>query len=347
MAGVIDQSRLERAVVSSESDEPPHDGHTRRFVLRLLETLLRRPILSLLPLLLFVGLGVASVMSSERTFVSTGVLSVPDQTMLATLSDLPGSDGFGWETPATVTSQRINEMLGTDEFSRRLATDAGLDDEIEAGVIELDDIREWVSASPSGANFVRIRASSFDPDISFRLATATPGAFVEWIIEGDVSQSVAAERFFESVLEGYEAELEEAQAALASYVEQNPAPDGGVRPPEQEAEIARLNSHIEQALARTSRTTQNIEGARLSIEQTRSDISQRLRVVDEPQLATRPESSRRQVALLMGLYVMAGLFFSGAIVAVGAVLDRGLRNAHDVADRLDARVLATIPEASR
>lgn len=311
---------------------------------RVLEAFFRRPILCLLPIVLLGGIGVRSTFSTGESHVSTGVISVANQTLLANLSNLPSPDGFGWDTPAGVTSRNINELLGTDQFARLLAASAGYAAAVDTGAVRLEDIREAVVALPSGGNLVTIRASADDPETAFRLASATLDTFVQWVIEGEVSQSTAAEGFFSALLVGYEADVASAREALTQYVSANPPLPDGTRPPEEAAEIARLDADLELASTRASAAVQNIESSRLATEQTSSDISQRLRVVDEPRRPEAPESLRMRMIMTFGMYLVAGFVFTGGLILAGAALDRSLRNTDDVETMIGQNVLATIPE---
>jgi hypothetical protein len=84
---------------------------------------------------------------------------------------------------------------------------------------------------------------------------------------------------------------------------------------------------------------------RLTIEQTRQDISQRLQVVDSPQQPVAPLPRLKTSVFTMGIFVTLGLVFSLIAVVVGTLLDHTVRSPSDVKDRLGARLLATVPDA--
>jgi hypothetical protein len=345
MADMLQSAPPDRRVArNSDASGGSREGNTRRFVARMIETLFRRPVLSLLPLIVFASLGAWAAVSADRPYVSSGVISVTDRTMLSSLSELPGGSGFTWETPATATSRTINELLGTDEFAVLLVNEAGLSGMLDNGLIDLDTVRESVGAFPSGSNLVTIQASNPTADVSYRLAQATLDTFIGWTLDIDLSQSVVAEQYFEGLLERYQDEIEAARRAFAEYVEQSPPLEDGTRPPEELLEIERLDAEVQFALARRSDALQNIESARLAIEQTEQDISQRLRVVDEPAMPFAPEPSRRQMVLLAGLFLAAGFVLSFAVVVTGAILDRSLRSVDDVVLRVREDVITVVPE---
>lgn len=324
--------------------EPGGRTSGTRLVGRLLESFFRRPLLCLLPLAVFTALGVVVAANTEREYESSAMVSVANQTLLADLTDMRFSEGFGWETPAAVTSRRIDELMGTDEFASTVADRAGLTPALESGTLLLDDIREAVSTSPAGANLVSIRASSPDPEHARALADSTYGAFVDWMVEGDVVQSAAAEEFFEGLLDRYERDVVEARSALEDFLADNPS-GAAVRPAPQRAELDRLTTTLELAQDRYGTAVAGVQEAQLATEQTISDVAQRLRVVDAPQLPVSPESSRRDLAITLAMYVVIGLFFSGGLVVAGALLDRSFHTADDVRRRLGAAVVTVVPDA--
>jgi hypothetical protein len=322
---------------------PGTDEVSSRLVERLLESFFGRPIVCLLPLVVLLVLGGVAVANTERQYASSGVLSVANQTLLADLTNMR-VEGFGWETPAAVTARRINELMGTDEFASIVVREAGLEAELDAGVLDLDDVRASISAGPVGSNLVRIRATSPAPEHALWLADAVFASFVDWLVEGDVTQSAAAEQFFAGLLERYEQEVIEARTGLEAYLAANPS-GAAPRPATQRAEIDRLTTTLELAQDRYGSAVAGIQEAQLATEQTMSDVAQRIQVVDSPQLPYAPESSRRDMAVTLGMYLAIGLFFSGALVAIGAALDRTIRSVGDVRDRLGQRIVTVVPDA--
>jgi uncharacterized protein involved in exopolysaccharide biosynthesis len=314
---------------------------------RLLESFFRRPLVCLLPALVFSALGVLSIVKSERTYASSGVLSVSNETLLSTLTEVGSQGGFSWETPATQTSRQINELLGTDQFARSVAEGAGLATAIDAGVYTLDQLRESVGAYDTGNNLVTVKASTGDAALAQKLATSTIDSFINWVIDGDIGESTAAEQFFEGLLANYEDDVDAARGALAQYLAEHPATDPDRRPAEEQSEIARLSADVDRAENRYSTALTSSENARLATEQARSDVSQRLRLVDTPQVPYLPESSRQAQLLKVAMYAVTGILLSIVLVVVGAALDHSLRFPDEVRRRIGLDVLAVVPEARR
>ena len=318
----------------------------RSFVPRLLESLFSRPFLTALPIVAFGALGVLSVKSTQADYVSSGVLSVSKSTLLADLAGTGADTPFSWETQAALTSNDINELLGTNEFAMTVAEDAGLGTALESGLVLLPDIRQSISAYPSGTNLVTIRVATDDPALSFELAKSTIKSFREWVIDGDIAQSTAAEAFFDDLLAKYEAALDTARDALSAYEEAHPVEEGAV-PARQTVELSRLESDVDVATQRVSSAVEKSEDARLSTATATSDITQHLRVVDDPAMPFAPESSRKTMVLTIATFIVVGMLFAVGFVAAGAVLDRSVRYVGDVQSRLHLDVLAVVPAVRR
>jgi hypothetical protein len=237
-----------------------------------------------------------------------------------------------------LTSRNINELLGTNEFAMNVANQAGIGSAIESGVVQLAGIRQSIGAYPTGTNLVTIRVATDNPELSFRLASSTIASFTQWVIDGDIAESTAAEAFFDNLLTTYESDLNDARAALGSF-------EGD--PLEPSVERDRLASEVELAMGRYASALQKSEDAQLRTETATSDITQRLRVVDVPQLPFAPESSRKAAVLTVATFVAVGMLFAIGFVAAGAVLDRSVRYAGDVQSRLHLDVLAVVPAVRR
>ena len=247
---------------------PEGDGGRsfRSFVPRLLESLFSRPFLTALPIVAFAALGVLSVKSTQADYVSSGVLSVSKSTLLADLAGTGADAPFSWETQATLTSKDINELLGTNEFAMDVAKDAGLGSALESGLMLLSDVRQSISAYPSGTNLVTIRVATDDPALSLALATSTIKSFTQWVIDGDVAQSTAAEAFFADLLTTYESDLDDAR-------EPHSAPTRMRIPPRRARNRSRRSSSVDWRVTSISRPS----GSRARSRRTRTPGSRQRR----------------------------------------------------------------------
>jgi uncharacterized protein involved in exopolysaccharide biosynthesis len=315
-------------------------------MLRVLESFFRRWWLYLLPVLLIGGFGVSKVLSAKSQYKSEGSINVASGTLLGSLSDVRGNPNYGYETPAQATASNLNSLLKTETFVSGLATSAGLDAVIQSGTITLDDIRAAIAIQDAGPNLVTVEVQTSDATISQAIANATIDNFIQGVVDSEVADSTAAETFYTNLAKQRQADVEEARTALTTYLNANPAPGpGSSRPDAQVVEITRLQGVLEQAQERYNSSLTKSDDARLSIEQATSDVTQRLKVVDQPQVPVSPESGLKKTIFTFATFLALGLLLSIATVIVGTIFDHSFRSPADITERLGVPVLAVVPEA--
>src|SRR5690606_38272544 len=81
--------------------------------------------------------------------------------------------------------------------------------------------------------------------------------------------------------------------------------------------------------------------------QIESDTSQSYVLIDAPKVPTKPDRSKKKMALMLGIFVATGGLFSLIAVAGGALLDRTFRFPLDVQNWTGLPVLAVVPDASQ
>lgn len=315
----------------------------KRVVRRILETFFDRWWLYLLPVLLFIGVGVQQASSTSTGFRSVGVVDVSSGTLLSELSSVRG-DLYGYETPATVTSRQINSLLRTDQFIEAIAESAGVDDALQRGDITPLQIRSAISAGADGDTLLQVAAMTDVPELSARLAQGTISSFIEYVTNGDVSDSRAAEAFFQIQVELYETDVEAAEQALEKYAADNPGPATDRRPFDEQLAIGRLTDDVTAAKARLDNARAKSEEARLASEQAVTDVAQRLRIVDQPVIAGAPEPRLKDMAFTLVIFMTVGFLLSAGALILGTFADRSLRSADDVEFLLGLPVIASIPD---
>jgi uncharacterized protein involved in exopolysaccharide biosynthesis len=328
----------------SQSSDPQSGVGARLFIGRLLETFFRRWWLYALPVVLLMGLGVATILGKGSTYRASGVIQVSRDSLLNQITSVRGQNSFGFDTPATYTSRQFNTLLGTDTFVQSIIKNAGLTTAVESGALTRDTVRRSLWAAPNGDELLVVNAASRDPELSYRLAGATMSSYLQWQIDYDVTQSQSAEKFFESLLVPYQQRLDDSREALANYLAAHPAAGSNDdRPADEQVEIASLTEAVTRAddLLATARASLN--SARLASAQTTTDVSQRLRIVDEPVKPFAPEGRRRKDAMTLVLYLVLGSLVSGAALVVGTLLDRSVRYGEEVEAHLGVPVLAMVP----
>jgi len=328
------------------SNDPQSGLGPRLFIGRLLETFFRRWWLYAIPAVLLMSLGVATVLGKGPTYRASGVIQVNRDSLLNQITSVRGQNSFGFDTPATYTARQFNTLLGTESFVESVIKNAGLTTAVKSGALTQDSVRHSIWAAPNGDELLVVNAASRDPELSYRLAGATMSSYLQWEIDNNVTQSQSAEQFFESLLVPYQQRLDDARSQLAKYVAAHPAAGGAdTRPADEQVEIATLTEAVTRADDQLSTARASLNSARLANAQTTTDVSQRLRIVDEPAKPFAPEGHRRKDAMTLMMYMMLGALVSGSALVVGTLLDRSVRYSEEIEAHLDVAVLATVPNS--
>jgi capsular polysaccharide biosynthesis protein len=335
-----------RSRLNADTSSQP-EGITRRVILNVLEAFFRRPVLHLLPLILMLGVGVASVVNMKQQYRSVGTLSVTNESLLADLTDATQSGGIGIDNPATVTARQINELLRTDDFLDEVVEDAGLTSLVESGSITRDKVRAWTGALADGESIVRVGATSESPELSFRLADATIKSYKDWVIASDVSQSTTTETSLETRVAEKQAALDAANTAVADKILEQPGTEIEDRSPIDRQEIERLQGLAVRANDQLVAAEDALDAAKLSTDQAAAIVEQRLQVLDEPAPALAPEGRLKNAAITMIVFGVLGIILSIATVVVSATLDRTIRVPNDITSKFGVDVLAVVPDVAR
>ena len=321
----------------------------RLILLRLLESYFRRPFLNLLPIFLLLGLGAAFVTVQDPEYLSGGKINVND-TILSELSAL-GTESSFWTTPAESARDEIGELMTTDSFVRAIVLQTDLEAELsdpETDVNEfLADVREMVWAATIGDNTVGLVARHSNPLIAKQLADAAIESFLQWNINTELTDSLAAQEFYAEQTDSYRRELDDATAARSVYLEANPEPVRGQRPEIEQVEIGRLSELVNQANTRFAEARGKEETARLAAAQAERQVLQKYQVLDSPQVPKKASTGTTDMLITVILFGIGGVVLVLIGIIGRAVLDRSFRYPIDVRQGLDLPVLGAIPVAQQ
>ena len=321
----------------------------RIVLLRLLESYFRHPILYLLPMLIALLAGLGSIAIEKPEYIASGRLYVEKESLLAALTSNT-NDGSWWVSGAQSTTTEINELLGTKAFVRSAIQKTKLEAGMSAGPEAIDKtifaFRQSISINPVGEKLVDISATSDDPELAYQIVIATLDAYVQWKINTEYQESVAARAFFDGLVQPYQDQVEVARADLLDFLDEYPEPVRGEREPVEQLELDRLQAALQQAEERLSTTLENQENANLSLAESESVTRQTYLVIDQPELPREPEISLRSLVQNVAIFVAVGIFLSALGIGGGALLDRSYRFPIDVRNSLSLPVLAMVPRAS-
>lgn len=318
----------------------------RIVLLRFLESYFRHRWLYLLPLVIAMATGAVFVATEPPVYVASGRLYVERDSLLASLTATNG-DGGWWVTAAQATTNEMNELLASRAFTRSAIQKTDLEKNMSAGADAVDQtfgyFRSALYFQPQGEKLVEISATSEDPKLAHQMVVAIMEAYVQWKLNSDFQESMAARTFFEAQIQPYMDEVEQARSELVDFVNANPEPIRGERPPQEQMEYSHLQAALQQAEDRLATAQQNEESARLAQVKSESVTRQTYLVIDQPQVPTETNTSIRDMIQNLVVFVAVGLFLCFIGVAAGALLDRSLRFSIDVRSALSLPVLAMIP----
>lgn len=305
---------------------------------RLLDTYFRRPVLYVLPVVLFALVGGWYVASQEPEYSAYGVLNVEDATFLSTLTQVRGAE-IGYNTPAGYYSAQFNSLLQTDAFVSKTLERAGL----RLDAVERREMRSMLGALASGDKLMHVWANHNDPQTAQELSQALIDTMIQWEIDTEIAQSSAAEGFLSPLTERYRTEVEDAHRQLEDYLLANPPPEGGTRPGSQQVVIDSLTAEISDANARYADAIAKEESARLATAQAEADVRNRFQILDPPETPKAPRNGLRAMVVGWLVFVAVGGVISVGLIAAATLLDTTVRDPRDLERRLGLPVLAVLP----
>ncbi len=321
---------------------------TRRAITQIVEAFFRRwPIYAAL-FLGCIGVGVVLVSNTTDEYTSQGSVFVDSQSLVANQSGVRETGSFSFLSPAQFTSQELNGLVRTEVFIEAALERAGaeLDSDPVLRRSQIDQLRASVSSSANSENLVAVVVTTPDPELSFRVANGVIEEFVRFKIDLDVTESGASERFFADLVDSYEADLNEARAAVESAL--RGVTDVQQLTADRQLAVERLQEAETLAESRYSAALTNLEASRLATLQTETDVRQRYSVFDPPVVPVEPNGGLIDIiAVVLGFAILGlGMALAGPILS--AALNRTVVFAEDVeAQAAGNPVLAILPRVSK
>jgi len=315
---------------------------TRRIVLNVFEAFFKRPLIALLPLALLTAAGLASAASGFETYRSESRIAVSADPLLAQLTE--ANPDFSFNTPATVTSRQVSELLSTDEFVRRVAIAGGWAEELESGQVTLSQLRMMAYVVADGDTLVRVGASTTDPDVSQRLASAVVNSFRDYTVETGAVEASTSVEFLTEEVRTVQERSDAAAAGVDAFIAQNPGAGESELPLALATQYQRLLDAAEVESAALRDATAALREARLRERETATVVDQRFRVLDEPQTPKAAEPRLKGMVLEVAMFVVLGAILSVLLLLVLAMFDRSIRTSSDVRRKFGLGVLALVPE---
>ncbi|MCU1502860.1 MAG: hypothetical protein JWM12_2214 [Ilumatobacteraceae bacterium] len=312
------------------------------FGLRMAESFFRRWPLYVLPIILFIGLGVLQAKNVPKVYKSVGSVNVSSSTFLSDLTSVRTPD-VGYETPATKTARDINERMTSDAFATSVADAAGLTTALSTGQITLAYVRSHVFAAPTGDTLLQVSSTTDDPTLSQRLATALISSYTQYVLSVEVAGSNTAAAFYTDRITKDQVALTKASNDLVQYLDAHPAPAIGNRTDVETIAIQGLQATATASQQTLNDDTAKLDTAQLAITSAESDIGQRLKVADQPLVASAPEPTKMKQVFALAIFALLGLVVVVVGLIVAALLDKAVRSSEDIGEATGLEVVATIP----
>ena len=317
---------------------------TRLAMARLLEALFRNKLLFFVPLVLFAAYGTLSAARADSEYSSTGTVFIERSSFVNDLTGL--ANGFtGYLSPAAFAGQELYGLLQTDVFVESVLVDAGVQMEPPGQLrsVQLAIARASIAAFATGENLLEVSATTSDPAVSERLSASTIERFIQFKVDLDIDESVAAAEFFADLAISYTDDAEAARAELNAYVASVSAASIDDLTPEEQLEIDRLTDAETQAATRYQEALGNFEAARLAELQAKIDIEQSFAIVDPPQVSTQADNGLTSQIVLVMLFTSVGAVVAFAGPAVMAFLNQGILFEEELGDAVEVvAVVATV-----
>jgi uncharacterized protein involved in exopolysaccharide biosynthesis len=317
--------------------------------LRVLESYFRHRWLNLLPLIIMSAIAVASVLLAKPKYIASGVVYVEKESLLSTLVSIKEST-FSWDTPANETSTEISELLQTNAFLRAVIEMTDLEAKMDGGdavvADTIDYVREAVWTEASGNNQVMIAASDEDPQLAYQMVNSVIENYIQWKINADRAESLAAQKFFENLIVQYENDLEIATQELENYLAAHPMPVRGDRSEVEQLELERLQSALDLARSQYASAIEKNDNIKLTLSQAESGVRQTYLLIDAPKVPEEPTTSLKDTAVRGAIFMAVGVILVGVGIVGNILLDRSLRFPVDVHFGLDLPVLALVPDVT-
>jgi capsular polysaccharide biosynthesis protein len=317
---------------------------------RAVETLFKRKLLILLPLLIIVPLSVMFALRPRPQQWQAFAVIWVDQ-----YRPLYQDERLGY-TPAANQSQLLNDFLHTRGFALTVLQQTRLADDLTDSAAEDQLVRQlWgaVAAWPTSNNFITIMVTTSSGALSHEIAKAVVAQYQTVLRDRLETQSKAALALYADALAKAEQQLNKSRNELAAYVAASPQltdrrPDSGVLLEARDPQFARLTVQVnnDQDLYRAMKDryetvkatgAAGLEGQELAFS-----------VVDEPRQPLQPvPHSRLGLIRLPLIGIVVALMLSSAIAVFFIVTNRAVLGAQDIDSTLGLPVIGEIPELRR
>lgn len=335
---------------------------------RALEAAFRHKFLLALPLLVILSFAVTfSWMSRSKEYVATGRVWVERAQFLNTTI---GSDWNPYLTPAQNQSLVLDELMGTDDFARKVAERAGLtaldgltatgSSAQSAGErvdltgegssldeeIVLERLRAGTRISASGTHVIAVSHRSSSPLTAAAVVQSIIDEYADLHKTRTVEQANLATSYYEERLASTQEELDKTTAEVNSYLAQHPE----LRSPDApsvvgDATYVQLQSAVQRAESDYNSIQVTLAQIQFQSSATVQGLDSTFQVVDAPKAPSSPAPvSLRSLLMLPAIGALAALGLSSGLFFLLFRLDDAVRRPEDLGPLTGSGIACTIPD---
>lgn len=324
---------------------------------RYVETFFRFKWLFLFVLIVVPALGAGYAFDQQVVlYQSTGTVWTDKPAYL----DIASPDWNQWDTPAQNQAGNVQEFLQTNSFALDVLRQTDLRVYLTTP-LETDRtlalLRKYISVRPIGTHLLAISYSYMQPQVAQEVVQAIIDTFNKEVLSSADSQNSVALAFYQKKLADAKAQAVDATAALRSYLNAHPELTQGSTAPQaqvsqlianaafsaQHPELVKLIQDQTAAAAEQTKFQNSVDQIEFSQSSATVGTAQSFRIMDAPVVPKVAQSSKRKLALQIGIAGGAALGFVVVGVIILTLLDTTLRSAKRAAERLQIPVYATVP----
>lgn len=321
----------------------------RLFLIRVLDTFFRAPLLYLMPVMLLGVYGIVNVVLEKPTYITaTSIYIRPNQTVETLLHRQRNEENIYFSI-AEITAGELNAYFQSEQFMNDVLARINLDDPAFA-VSTMSDERKFMDylsentvAFAAGTFKVEVVVFNESPYLAEGIASEVFEVYLQRKIDRSMADSASTEAIVASLLNNYDRRIDSIEGELERYYLAHPFPEtlGVNRRDIEEFQIERLTNALEIAKNRREAAILQLDSTDLIQFTTESVVRQTYLLLDAP---FEPIKLTSRTAQLLGVIRLTAIGFAGGMVLLAAValFSRRILMPIDMMNLTDAPVLAIV-----
>lgn len=321
---------------------------------RYVETFFRFKWLFLLVLIIVPALGIGYTFKERQVlYLSTGTVWAEKPAYLSV-----SSDWNQWNTPAENQVGNVQEFLQTDSFALDVLKQTALRSNLATAQEQLktlDNLRKRVNVAPVGVHLLAVSYADPQPVVAQQVVQAIIATFNQEVLATATGTDSVTLAFYQKKLDDANVQAVNTIAALRTYLDAHPEIARSTTPQNvsslianatfeaQHPELVRLIQAQSSAASQQQELQKEVDQIQFNQSSQTVGTQQSFRTMDPPLAPTQPESTKRKMALQIGIATGAALGFVVVGLVILTLMDTTLRSPTVAASRLHLPIYASVP----